>query len=142
MTTKGENHCIAMHFIIIISYTRPRYWLHVDVDKTEHPAYSSSATDVARCRDGDISRVSLKYDAAECSPGLLSMEWYPSLIVPGRRRMFTSVGEHEMIPLLVPGGFLPVVLSMQAHMFFTGTHGTIPISLLVFVENAFTPLIY
>ena len=36
---------------------------------------------VARCRDGDVSRVSLKYDAAECSPGLLSMEWYPSLFL-------------------------------------------------------------
>ena len=36
---------------------------------------------VARCRDGDVSRVSLKYDAAECSPGLVSMEWYPSLFL-------------------------------------------------------------
>ena len=75
----------------------------------------------ARCRDGDISRVSLKYDAAECSPGLVSMEWYPSLIVTGRRRMFTSVGEHGTVPLLVPGVFLPVVFSMQAHMFFRDT---------------------
>ena len=64
---------------------------------TEHPAYPYSATDVARCRNGDVSRVSLKYDAAECSPGLLSMEWYPSLMVPGRHRMFTSVGEHGMV---------------------------------------------
>ena len=61
---------------------------------------------VARCRDGDVS---LKYDAAECSPGLLSMEWYPSIIVPGCHRMFTSVGEHGMVPLLVPGVFPPVV---------------------------------
>ena len=76
---------------------------------------------VARCYDGDVSRVSLKYDAAECSPGLLSMEWYPSLIVPGRRRMFTLVGEHGMVPLLVPGVFLPVVFSMQAHVFFRDT---------------------
>ena len=76
MTTKGENHCIAMHFII---YTRAyRYRLLVMII-TEHPAYPYLATDVARCRDGDVSRVSLKYDAAECSPGLLSMEWYPSL---------------------------------------------------------------
>ena len=35
---------------------------------TEHPAHPYSATDVARCRDGDVSRVSLKYDATECSP--------------------------------------------------------------------------
>ena len=54
---------------------------------------------VARCRDGDVSRVSLKYDAAECSPGLLSMAWYPSLMVSGRRRMFTSVGEHGMVAI-------------------------------------------
>ena len=32
---------------------------------TEHPAYPYSATDVARYRDGDVSIVSLKYDAAE-----------------------------------------------------------------------------
>ena len=78
VTTKGENHCIAMHFII---YTWAyRYWLLVMII-TEHPAYPYLATDVARCRDGDVSRVSLKYDAAECSPGLLSMEWYPSLFL-------------------------------------------------------------
>ena len=76
---------------------------------------------VARCRDGDVSRVSLKYDAAECSPGLLSMEWYTSIIVPGCRRMFTLVGEHGMIPLLVPGVFPPVGLSMQARVFFRDT---------------------
>ena len=78
MTTKGENHCIAMHFII---YTRAyRYRLLVMII-TEHPAYPYLATDVARCRDGDVSRVSLNYDAAECSPGLVSMEWYPSLFL-------------------------------------------------------------
>ena len=44
---------------------------------------------VARCRDGDVSKGSLKYDAAECSPGLLSMEWYPSSIALVCRRMFT-----------------------------------------------------
>ena len=43
--------------------------------------------------------MSLKYDAAECSPGLLSMAWYPSLMVSGRRRMFTSVGEHGMVAI-------------------------------------------
>ena len=87
----------------------------------QHPAYPYSATDVARCRDGDVSRVSLKYDAAERSPGLLSMEWYPSIIVPGCRRMFTSVGEHGMVSLLVLGVFPPVGFSMQAHVFFRDT---------------------
>ena len=53
---------------------------------------------VARCRDDDVSRVSLRYDNGECSPGLLSMEWYPSSIVPGRHRMVTSVVEHGMVP--------------------------------------------
>ena len=28
MTTKGENHSIAIDFII----PRPRFWLHVDAD--------------------------------------------------------------------------------------------------------------
>ena len=95
---------------------------------TEHPAYPYSATDVARCRNGDVSRVSLKYNAAECSPGLLSMEWYPSLFLHGRCRMFTSVGEHGMVPFLVPGGFPPVGLSIQAHVFFRDTwhHPYIP----------------
>ena len=68
-----------------------------------------------------IGDVSLKYDVAECSPGLLSMEWYPSIIVPGCRRMFTSVGEHGMVPLLVPGVFPPVDFFMQAHVFFRDT---------------------
>ena len=90
------------------------------VPKWEVPAYPYSATDVARCRDGDVSRVSLKYDATECSPGLLSMEWYPSIIVPGCRRMFTSVGEHGMVPLLVAGVFCSS-FSMQAHVFFRDT---------------------
>ena len=52
---------------------------------------------VARYRDGGVSRVSLKYDATEFSLGLLSMEWYPSLMVPRCRRMFTSVGGHGMV---------------------------------------------
>ena len=43
------------------------------------------------------------------------------LLVPGRRRMFTSVGEHGMVPLLVPGVFPPVGFSMQAHVFFRDT---------------------
>ena len=35
----------------------------------------------------------------------LSMEWYPSLIVPGCCRMFTSVCEQGMVSLLIPGVF-------------------------------------
>ena len=66
---------------------------------------------VARCRDGDVSRVSLKYDAAECSPGLLSMEWYPSLTVPGCCRMFTLIGEHGVVPSL----FLEFFYQLVSH---------------------------
>ena len=76
---------------------------------------------VARCRDGDVSRVSLKYDAAECSPGLLSMEWYPSLMVPGRRRMFTLVSEHGMVATLPCSWSFSTTFSMQAHVFFRDT---------------------
>ena len=104
MTTKEEKHCIAMHFITIYIPAGLGIGCMLMLI-TEHPADPYSATDVARCRDGNVSRVSLKYDAAECSPGLLSMEWYPSLIVPGRCRMFTSVGEQGMVPLLLPGVF-------------------------------------
>ena len=86
-----------------------------------------------------ISRVSLKYDATECSPGLLSMEWYPSLLVPGRQRMFTSVGEHGMVPLLVPGVFHQLVFPCR-YTCSSETHGTILTSVLVLVENVFTPL--
>ena len=139
MTTKGENHYIVMHFIIKISaFNR----LHVDADKTERPAYPYSATDVARCRGGDVSRVSLKYDAAECSPGLLSMEWYPSLIVPGHRRMFTSVGEHGMVPLLVPGVFLPVVFSMQATGRVLQRHMAPSLHFLLFLWKTFLLPLY
>ena len=118
--TEGENHCIAF--------------------TDEHPAYPYSATDAARCRDGDVSRVSLKYGAAECSPGLLSMEWYPSIIVPGCRRMFTLVGEHGMVPLLVPGVFPPVGFSMQVHVFFRDTWRH-PYITSCFVENVFASLV-
>ena len=118
MTTKGENHCIAMHFITIyIPAGLSIGCMLMLIVTDEHPVYPYSATDVARCRDGDA----LKYDAAECSPGLLSMEWYPSIIVPGCRRMFTSVGEHGMVSHLVPGFFSPVGFSMQAHVFFRDT---------------------
>ena len=92
--TRGEPLRVAMLFIIPWPIGISCMLILII---TEHPAYSYSAIDVARCRDGDVSRVSLKYDAAECSPGLLSMEWYPSLMVPGRRRMFTLVGEHGMV---------------------------------------------
>ena len=80
VTTKGETPCIAMHFIIIyIPGLGIGCMLMLII--TEHPAYPYSATDVARCRDSDVSRVSLKYDTEECSPRLLSMEWYPSLFL-------------------------------------------------------------
>ena len=119
---RGEPlHCHALYYNL---YTRGPIGLScmlILIITDEHPAYPYSATDVARCRDGDVSRVSLKYDAAECLPGLLSMEWYPSIIVPGCRRMFTLVGEHGMVPLLVPGVFPPVGFSMQAHMLFRDT---------------------
>ena len=76
------------------------------------------ATYVARCRDGDVSRVSLKYDVAECQPGLLGMEWYPSLFLE----------------------FFHQLDFPCRHMCSSETRGTIPISLLVFVENVYTPL--
>ena len=96
---------------------------------------------VARCRDGDVSRVSLKYDATECSPGLLSMECYPSLMVPGRRRMFTSVGEHGMVATPpCSWSFSTTWFSMQAHVFFRDTWHY-PYITSCFLENVFTPLV-
>ena len=78
MTTNGGNHYIAMPFLTIyIPAGLGIGCMFMLIITDEHPAYPYSATDVARRRDGDVSRVSLKYDAAECSPGLLSMEWYP-----------------------------------------------------------------
>ena len=78
-----------------------------------------STTEVARCRDGEhVSRVSL-HDAGECQPGLLGMEWYPSLFL----KFF-----HQLI--------FPC-----RHTCSLETLGTIPTSLLVFVENVFTSLI-
>ena len=74
---------------------------------------------VARCRNGDVSRVSVKYDAAECSPQLVSMEWYPSL--------FLELFHQLLFPC--------------RHACSSETHGTIPTSLLVFVENVFTSLV-
>ena len=111
VTTKGRNHCIPMHFII---YTRGLgIGCMLMLIITEHPAYPYSAADVARCRDGDVSRVSLKYDAAECSPGLVSMEWYPSLFPEFFHQLFFPC----------------------RHTCSSETRGTIPTSLLVFVEN-------
>ena len=78
-----------------------------------------SHQNVARCRDGEhVSRVSL-HDAGECQPGLLSMEWYPSLFL----KFF-----HQLI--------FPC-----RHTCSLETLGTIPTSLLVFVENVFTFLV-
>ena len=107
MTTKGENHYIVMHFIIKISaFNR----LHVNADKSEHPAYPYSATDVARCRGGDVSRV--------------------------------SVGEHGMVPLLVPGVFLPVVFSMQATGRVLQRHMAPSLHFLLFLWKTFLLPLY
>ena len=45
--------------------------------------------------------------------------------------MFTSVGDHGMVPLLVPGVFPPVGFPCKRAC-SSETHGTIPTSLLVF----------
>ena len=54
--------------------------------------------------------------------------------------MFTSVGEHGIIPLLVPGVFPPVVFFPCRHTCSSETRGTISTS-LVFVGNVFIPLV-
>ena len=105
---------------------------------TEHPARPYSATDVARCRDGDVSRVSLKYDATECSPGLLSMEWYPSLLLAAAECKLWLV-RMEWYPSLFLEFFHQLVFPCRP-TYSSETRGTIPTSLLVFVENVFTPL--
>ena len=107
---------------------------------TEHPARPYSDTDVARCRDGDVSRVSLKYDATECSPGLLSMEWYPSLLLAAAECKLWLV-RMEWYPSLFLEFFHQLVFPCRP-TYSSETRGTIPTSLLVFVENVFTPLIY
>ena len=55
-------------------------------------------------------------DAGECQPGLLSMEWYPSLFLKFFRQLIFPC----------------------RHMCSLETLGTIPTSRLVFVENVFT----
>ena len=47
-----------------------------------------------------------------------------------------------MVPLLVPEVFPPVDFSMQAHVFFGDAWHHPYISILVFVENVFTSLVY
>ena len=59
------------------------------------------------------------FDAGECQPGLLSMEWYPSLFLKFFRQLIFPC----------------------RHMCSLETLGTIPTSRLVFVENIFTSLI-
>ena len=54
--------------------------------------------------------------------------------------MSTWVVGHGMVPLLVPEVFPPVDFSSR-HMCSLETFGTIPTSLLVFVENVFTSLV-
>ena len=135
-SSKVALHCHALYYI-----PGPRYRLHVDADNNWTPSLPLySATDVARCRGGDVSRVSLKYDAAESSPvlGCWARNGIP-LLVPGRHRMLTSVCEHGMVPLLVPGVFHQLVCSCR-HTCSSETHGTIPTSLLVIVEMFLLPL--
>ena len=72
------------------------------------------------------------------------------LLVPGCRRMLTSVGEHGMVPLLVPGVFSPAGFSMQAHVFsetrhhyFSGVHcGTCSLALKARAEAVLTTILY
>ena len=70
-------------------------------------------------KDGEVSRVSLKYDPAECSPGLLSMEWYPSLFLE----------------------FFHQLVFRCRHTCSSETCCTIPTSLLAFAKNSFTLLV-
>ena len=58
------------------------------------------------------------------------------LLVPGCRKMFTSVGD----PFLFPEFFHQLVFPCR-HTCSSETRGTIPTSLLVFVGNVFTPLV-
>ena len=102
---------------------------------TEHPAHPYSATDVARCRDGDVSRVSLKYDATECSPGLLSTEWYPSLLLAAAECSLW-LECMEWYPSLFLEFFHQLVFPCR-HTYSSETRGTIPTSLLVFCGKHF-----
>ena len=51
--------------------------------------------------------------------------------------MFTSVGDHGMVPLLVPGAFLPVGFSMQARVFFRDTYMAPSLHLFLFLWKTF-----
>ena len=102
---------------------------------TEHRAHPYSATNVARCRDGDVSRVSLKYDATECSPGLLSMEWYPSLLLAAAECSLRLV-RMEWYPSLFLEFFHQLVFPCR-HTCSSETRCTIPTSLLVFCGKRF-----
>ena len=106
---------------------------------TEHPAHPYSATDVARCRDSDVSRVSLKYDATECSPGLLSMEWYSSLLLAAAECSLWLVTWNGTPSLFLE--FYHQLVFPCRHTCSSETCGTIPTSLLVFVEIVSTPLV-
>ena len=57
-------------------------------------------------------------------------------MIPGCRKMFTSVGD----PFLFLEFFHQLGFPCR-HTCSSETHGTIPTSLLVFVENVFTPLV-
>ena len=63
-------------------------------------------------------RIQGVFDAGECQPGLLGMEWYPSLFLKFFRQLIFPC----------------------RHTCSLETLGTIPTSLRVFVENVFTSL--
>ena len=78
-----------------------------------------STTDVARCRNGEHVAIQSVFDAGECQPGLLSMEWYPSLFLK----------------------FFCQLIFPCRHTCSSEALGTILISVLVFVKNIFTSVI-
>ena len=95
-------------------------WSPTEVNILRHPGTIMEGYHSMLNNPGDHSAASYFKDTLDTSR-LLSMEWYPSIIVPRCRRMFTSVGDHGMVPLLVPGVFPPVGFSMQARVFFRDT---------------------
>ena len=72
----------------------------------------------AALHTGEVREESV-FDAGECQPGLLSMEWYLSLFLTFFRQLIFPC----------------------RHMCSLETLGTIPTSLLVFVENVFPSLL-
>ena len=86
-----------------------------------------------------FSTKNLKYDVAECSPWLLSMECYPSLFLDAAE-CSPQLVSMEWYPSLFLKFFNQLVLPC-IHTCSSEIHGTIPTSLLFFAENVFTPLV-